>query len=326
MRLFSRFATEQNNIAIKTANMTMRSILLTGGTGFIGTLLTRQLSGQGHQLTVLSRNPERVPLICGPGTKGLDNLDNITPDQRFDAVINLAGAPIFDKRWTEAQKRIIWDSRVLLTDRLFETLERLAVKPEVLISGSAIGYYGNQGDTVIDEETAAKDDFSHRLCSAWENSALQAEQLDIRVCLIRTGLVLGHGGGLLQRMLLPFKLGLGGRIGPGTQWMSWIHRQDWINIACAMLNDDSMRGPYNATAPKPVTNREFTETLAASLKRPALLPIPAWALKLLLGEMSELLLGSQRVMPLRLINELGFSFEYNDLQSALNEALSPHRD
>lgn len=296
------------------------NILITGGTGFIGKKLVEQLIGQGHRISVLSRNPERVPSVCGPGVTGLGSFDDITPDHRFDAVFNLAGAPIFDKRWTETQKRILWDSRVRLTDRLFETLERLNVKPEVLISGSAIGYYGNQGDTLLDEDSPAKDDFSHRLCSAWEASALQVEQVDVRVCLIRTGLVIGHGGGLLQRMLLPFKLGLGGRIGTGTQWMSWIHLQDWINIACAMLKDESMRGAYNATAPNPVTNREFTETLAACLKRPALLPIPARVLKLLLGEMSELVLGSQRVVPARLMN-LGFSFEYEDLLPAIDEAL-----
>lgn len=301
------------------------NILLTGGTGFIGQALTKQLSDRGNSLTVLSRNPERVPSICGPGAHGLGELDDLKSDDRFDAVINLAGAPIFDKRWTEEQKLKIWDSRVLLTDHLIQTLDRLSVKPSVLISGSAIGYYGDQGDTILNEQSPASDDFSHRLCAAWENSALRAERLGIRVCLIRTGLVLGHGGGLLQRMLLPFKLGLGGRLGSGTQWMSWIHRQDWINIAQAMLNDDSMRGPYNATAPNPVINREFTEALARQLHRPALLPAPAWALKLLLGEMSELVLGSQRVVPSRLL-EQGFVFEYADLQSALSEALSSSHD
>ncbi|GAB4256584.1 MAG: TIGR01777 family oxidoreductase [Methylomicrobium sp.] len=298
-------------------------ILITGGTGFIGTALTRRLVGNGHRLTVLSRTPERVPSICGSGVTGFADFAEIQSDTHFDAVINLAGAPIFDKRWSAAQKRLLWDSRVLLTDRLIQLLERLVDRPQVLISGSAIGYYGDQGDTILDEESPTRDDFSHRLCAAWENSALQAERLDIRVCLIRTGLVLGHDGGLLQRMLLPFKLGLGGKLGDGRQWMSWIHRQDWINIVLAMMNDESMRGSYNATAPNPATNAEFVSALADLLKRPALLPAPSWALKLALGEMSELVLGSQRVIPARLL-EQGFQFEYDELSAALSEALGIH--
>ena len=199
-------------------------------------------------------------------------------------------------------------------------MARMTVKPKLLISGSAIGYYGDQGDTVLTEQSATREDFSHRLCADWENEAKKAEQFGVRVCLIRTGLVLGEGGGLLQRMLLPFRLGLGGRLGDGQQWMSWIHRQDWIAIAQMMITDASMQGAYNATAPNPVTNSEFTRTLAHCLKRPALLPVPAWLLKMLLGEMSELVLGSQRVIPERLLAQ-GFGFQYGDLSSALNQVL-----
>ena len=191
----------------------------------------------------------------------------------------------------------------------------------MLISGSAIGYYGDQGDTVLTEQSPPHEDFSGQLCLDWETTAQQAERYGVRVCLIRTGLVIANGGGFLQRLLLPFRLGLGGRIGNGQQWMSWIHRQDWINIAMTMLNDTTMQGAYNATAPHPVTNAEFTQILAHCLNRPALLPVPAWVLKTLLGEMSELVLGSQRVLPERLLAQ-GFKFQYDDLAVALNAVLA----
>jgi hypothetical protein len=197
----------------------------------------------------------------------------------------------------------------------------MTVKPELLISGSAIGYYGDQSDTVLTEQSTPYEDFSQQLCADWEAAAKQAEQFGVRVCLIRTGLVVANGGGFLQRMLLPFRLGLGGRLGDGRQWMSWIHRQDWINIARTMIADSTMQGAYNATAPTPVTNTDFTRILAQCLKRPALLPVPTWLLKILLGEMSQLVLGSQRVLPERLSAQ-GFKFQYDDLAAALNEALS----
>jgi uncharacterized protein (TIGR01777 family) len=295
-------------------------ILITGGTGFIGSALTRSLTDQGYEVTVLSRNPDSVEKICGPGIKALNNLNQLKPEDTFQAIINLAGAPIFDARWSDARKQIIRDSRIGLTRQLVASMARMAVKPELLISGSAIGYYGDQGDTVLTEQSATHKDFSEQLCTDWENEAKKAEQLGVRVCLIRTGLVLAEGGGLLKRMLLPFRLGLGGRLGDGQQWMSWIHRQDWIAIARLMITDSSMQGAYNATAPDPVTNSEFTRTLAHCLNRPALLPVPAWLLKILLGEMSGLVLGSQRVMPERLL-ALGFRFQYTDLSSALNQVL-----
>ena len=295
-------------------------ILITGGTGFIGSALTRSLTEQGYEVTVLSRNPDSVEKICGPGIKALNNLNQLKPEDTFQAIINLAGAPIFDARWSDARKQIIRDSRIGLTRQLVASMARMTVKPELLISGSAIGYYGDQGDTVLTEQSATHKDFSEQLCTDWENEAKKAEQLGVRVCLIRTGLVLAEGGGLLKRMLLPFRLGLGGRLGDGQQWMSWIHRQDWIAIARLMITDSSMQGAYNATAPNPVTNSEFARTLAHCLNRPALLPVPAWLLKILLGEMSGLVLGSQRVMPERLL-ALGFRFQYTDLSSALNQVL-----
>jgi len=297
------------------------NVLITGGTGFIGSALARSLSDQGHAVTVLSRSPDKVATTCGPGIAGLASLEQLTPDYSFQVIINLAGAPIFGARWSEGRKRLIRDSRIGLTEKLVACIGRMQVKPNLLISGSAIGYYGDQGDTILTEQSTPRPDFSNQLCADWEAAAKTAEQYGVRVCLIRTGLVIAGGGGLLQRMLLPFRLGLGGRLGDGRQWMSWIHRQDWIAIAQTMMADASMQGAYNATAPNPVRNIEFTRTLAQCLKRPALLPVPAGLLKLLLGEMSELVLGSQRVLPERLSAQ-GFQFQYDELTSALNEALT----
>lgn len=298
------------------------NILITGGTGFIGSALTKSLIKQGNSVTVLSRAPDKVASICGPGVTALSDIHQLMPDNSFDVIINLAGAPIFDARWSESRKQLLRDSRINLTTQLVEHMSRMAVKPQVFISGSAIGYYGDQGDHILTEQSATRPDFSQQLCADWEAAALSAEQFGIRVCLIRTGLVIAEGGGILQRMLLPFCLGLGGRLGTGKQWMSWIHRQDWIAIAEAMIADESMQGAYNATAPNPVTNTEFTKILATCLKRPALLPVPAWLLKTLLGEMSELVLASQRVVPERLQSH-GFKFQYPTLAGAINQVLSP---
>ncbi len=301
---------------------TKLKILVTGGTGFIGSALTRCLVNNGYHVTVLSRaTSSSVKSVCGPEVDVLGSFDQIEADDFYNIVINLAGAHIFGSRWTDNRKNILRDSRIKLTEQLINSIARMSIKPELLINGSAIGYYGDQGDTQLTEQSEVKADFSQKLCSDWEQEALKAELMGIRVCLMRTGLVLGEGGGLLQRMLLPFRLGLGGRLGAGNQWMSWIHRDDWIAIALKMIIDSSMQGAYNATAPNPVTNSQFTLTLAESLHRPALLPVPAWLLKSLLGEMSELVLGSQRVLPARL-NLEGYQFKFTHLESALKQILN----
>jgi uncharacterized protein len=297
------------------------NILITGGTGFIGSALTKELVSQGAAVTVLSRKPAQVSAICGQKVRGLANLQELNEEDTFDVIINLAGAGIFDWRWTSARKLLLRDSRMGLTAELLNAIKRMQVKPGLLISGSAIGYYGNQADRQLTEQTTPITDFSQKLCADWENAALQAQSSGVRVCLIRTGLVLAKGGGLMQRMLLPFQLGLGGRLGDGQQWMSWIHRDDWIKIALTMIDNPSMSGAYNATAPNPVTNAEFTQTLARCVKRPALLPIPGVILKVVLGEMAELVLGSQRVLPERLL-EQGFQFDHACLENALQEILS----
>ena len=299
----------------------MKKILITGGTGFIGKALVSSLLAEGYDVTVLSRHVNLVESVCGVGVKAIASLEELTPEDTYQIVINLAGAAIFDARWSNERKQIIRDSRINLTQQLVAGLGCMITKPELLISGSAIGYYGDQGDTIVTEFSGVKEDFSQQLCADWENEAKKAEQFGIRVCLMRTGLVLGEGGGLLQRMLLPFKWCLGGRLGSGQQWMSWIHRQDWIAIALKMIVDTSMSGAYNVTAPNSVTNSQFTKALADALNRPALFPLPAWLLKKLLGEMSELVLGSQRVFPERLL-AVGFKFKYTTLSGALTQLIS----
>lgn len=296
------------------------NILMTGGTGFLGKALIKSLLSQQAAITVLTRNPEKLQRHYGRQVTAITQLSQITPEQHFDAIINLAGAPIFAAPWTDVRKQILRNSRLHITQQLIDLIARLQYRPAVLISGSAIGYYGEQGDYVLHEDTLPVPDFSQALCADWENTALQAEDHGVRVCLIRTGLVLGAGGGMLQRLLLPFKLGLGGQLGHGQQWMSWIHLTDWVRIVHAMLHDKSMHGPYNATAPTPVRNAEFTQTLARALHRPARFQLSAWVLQTLLGEMASLLLGSQRVQPERLLAQQ-FQFQYPELNSALAQIL-----
>jgi len=296
-------------------------ILITGGTGFIGRELCRALRKEGHNLTVLSRQPAKVPALCGEGVVAISNLDELTSEDRFDAVINLAGEPIFGPRWTAQRKQVLWGSRVSLTEGLVAYIGAAKHKPSVLISGSAIGYYGDRGDAIIDESVGCGRDFGASLCSAWERAAQAAEQHGVRVCLLRTGLVIGRNGGFLQRMLPPFRLGLGGRIGDGRQWMSWVHIADHVAMTLMLLGSPQLSGPFNVTAPSPVTNLEFTQSLARILKRPAILPVPAVFLRLALGEMAGLLLSSQRVMSSR-IRAANFKFAFGVLGDALRDVLS----
>lgn len=295
-------------------------ILITGGTGFIGKKLCHFLLDKKHELTVLSRNPEKVSVLCGETVKAISNIDQLTASDSFGAIINLAGEGIADARWTAARKQILLDSRVNTTKQLVKFIERADKKPEVFISGSAIGFYGNRGSLVLTEDSEPHEEFSHELCSKWEAAAQEAEKMGVRVCIVRTGLVIGDDGGFLKRMLPPFKFGLGGRIGDGQQWMSWVHRTDYIAIIDKLLETTVLQGIFNGTAPEPVTNAEFSKTLGKVLNRPVFLPVPAFVLKILLGEMSELLLGGQRVIPKRL-DDAGFKFTCRTLEQALNDVL-----
>lgn len=297
-----------------------KSLLITGGTGFIGQVLCQKLAGRGYSLTVLSRQSSAdVRSRCGRVTP-IQSLAELRESEGFDGIINLAGEGIAEKRWTEARKQVLRDSRIALTHDLVDTLASFQRKPEVLVSGSAVGFYGNQDDRPVTEETPPQDEFTHRLCRDWEAAALRAEKEGVRVCLSRTGLVVGRQGGFLQRMLLPFKLGMGGRLGNGRQYMPWVHREDVCEALIWMLENPSASGPYNVVSPEPVTNREFTRTLGRVLHRPTPFPAPPFVLKLALGEMARLLLTGQRAQPERLQAE-GYQFRFPQLQPALEDAV-----
>jgi uncharacterized protein (TIGR01777 family) len=296
-------------------------ILLTGGTGLIGRELCRYWLSQGHRLTVWSRHPETVASLCGAQVRGIKQLQELGQEP-LDAVVNLAGAPIGDRPWTHKRKALLWSSRVTLTETLLAWLESREQKPAVLISGSAVGWYGDGGERELTEDSPpVNEDFASQLCIAWEETAQRAEALGMRVVLVRTGLVLSAEGGFLSRLLLPFKLALGGRIGSGRQWMPWIHIKDQIALIDFLLHRSDASGPYNACAPKPVRNREFAKALGRVLHRPALLPLPAFALRIGLGELSLLLLGGQRALPARL-QAAGFTFQFTDLPAALDDLSS----
>lgn len=290
------------------------NILITGGTGLIGSALT-QLWQAEHTIWILSRAERQIDS---------ENLKYITSLQqldfnKLDAVVNLAGEPIANKRWTERQKNRICQSRWQLTEQLSQLIRQANTPPNTFISGSAIGFYGRQGNQEIAEDYQAFfPEFSHDICARWENLAMQASSPATRVCLLRTGIVLAENGGALKKMLPPFKLGLGGVIGTGEQYMSWIHLDDMVALIDFILRHQELHGPVNAVAPKAVTNKVFTEQLAKRLNRPALLPMPAVMAKLLFGEMSEILLYGQRVVPKKL-QDAGFQFQYPQLNSALAE-------
>jgi uncharacterized protein len=295
-------------------------ILITGGTGLIGRHLCKALLAQGHQLTVLSRHPETVAAKCGATVQAMAKLDEWQADREFDAVINLAGEPIVDRAWSAKRKQALRDSRIALTRTLVKRIAVAKQKPAVLLSGSAIGYYGNRAETELEESAPAGNDFAAELCRDWEQAALGAEENGVRVCLLRTGLVLSNSGGLLGKMLLPFKLGLGARLGNGKQWMSWVHIEDYVAMASRLLEDAQMRGAFNMTAPQPVTNGEFTRALASALHRPAFFVAPAIMLRFAMGERAALMLEGQRVLPAKL-GKAGYRFKFPELGRALEDLL-----
>lgn len=295
-------------------------ILITGGTGFIGTRLRQRLLDDGHQLTLLTRKPEQFSNQQQVGIRAIGSLDQLGPTDRFEAIFNLAGEGIADQRWSAKRKQVLLDSRLLTTQELLDFIDSAEQKPVCLINASAVGFYGDQGDAEVDESSPANQDFGHELCQRWENMALQAEQKGVRVCIVRIGLVVGRGGGFLRRMLLPFKMGLGGPLGNGRQWMSWVHLEDLVRLMVWLLNEESRRGIYNGTSPQPVTNREFTQTLGRCLHRPAFIPVLAPTLRIAMGEMSCLLLTGQKVRPKRALEE-GFEFRFEKLEDALSDVL-----
>ncbi len=303
----------------------MKHYLITGGTGLIGSALCRRLAADNNQITVLSRNPKSVEQKCGPGITAIQSLNDINDDTKIDVVINLAGEPIADKLWTKKRKSLLEQSRINTTKNLVNWITQRKLKPECLISGSAVGWYGDGGDSLINEQSPFHQEYTHTLCEAWEQQAIRAGQNGIRVCIVRTGLVLAPQGGFLQKLLLPFKLGLGGRLGNGRHYMPWIHIDDMVSLLTFLVENEQLKGIFNACSPAPVTNAEFTKTLAALLNRPAFFHLPASLLKVMLGEMSRLLLTGQRAVPTKL-EANGFKFNYTDLESALSNILKTSID
>jgi len=307
-------------------------VVVTGGTGFIGRPLCQKLVTLGHSVIVLARDPESArarldPRVSVTGWEGPQRPDHqgLAALAGCEAVINLAGAPIGGSRWTDRVKDDLRASRIGTTAALVSALSTRGVKPGLLISASAIGYYGPRGDETLTEESLPGTGFLAALCSGWEAAARAAEPLGIRVVLPRIGLVLGKDGGALSKMLPLFRLGLGGPLGSGTQWISWIHRDDLVDLLVAALEDQTFRGPVNATAPHPVTNREFAGTLGQVLNRPARLPTPGFVLRLVLGQMAdELLLTGQRVLPQR-AERWGYLFRYPRLAEAFHAILAVRR-
>ena len=300
----------------------MSTILITGGSGFIGRHLCRQLCADGRRVIVLTRNADAAKTRLGNDLMLIESLDELPQDLMIDVVINLAGEPLGEGRWTAARKALFYASRIGTTEQLYQFFVARAQSPKILITGSAIGFYGaGSGDIAIDETAVSDDNFSYQLCNQWEQSASKFEAMGSRVVYLRTGIVLGQEGAL-AKMLPAFKYALGGSMGDGQQWMSWIHIDDMVALLLYCLSNNAITGAVNATAPNPVQNREFASTLAATLRRPALIPMPSFVVKLLFGQMGdELLLQGKKVIP-RKVQDSGFNFQYPFLKSALIDVLT----
>jgi len=297
-----------------------QTVLVTGATGFIGSRLVAGLTGAGHQVIALVRTPAKADMLPPP-IMLVTSLDQLPADSKIDAIVNLAGEPIGNGLWTEAKRRKILDSRINMTGDVVRLIGRLERKPAVLVSGSAIGWYGLWQDQVLTESAKSHACFSHELCDAWENAARPAAEHGVRVAYLRIGLVLGTDGGFITRMLTPFEFGLGGPLGSGKQWMSWIERDDLVRLIAHVIARPDLSGPINATAPIPVTNLKFTEELGRRLHRPAVFRIPAALLRRVGGDFAnELLLGGQRVLPNKALSN-GFVFRHETLRSAFEAIL-----
>jgi len=301
-------------------------VLITGATGFVGSALCNSLQAGGHEVWALSRNPQsaesRVDAIARAFAWS-DPESDLPPAEAFegvDAVVHLAGESVVG-RWTASKKAAIESSRVQGTRRLVEALAALEQKPQTIVSASAIGYYGDRGEEELTEDSPPGDDFLAKTSVEWEAEARAAEDAGVRAVQLRIGIVLETGGGAMGKMLPPAKLGLGGPLGSGRQWWSWVHRDDLIGLTRLALEDDSMRGPYNATAPGCVRQKEFAETLGKVLDRPAFLPAPAFGLKAMLGGFSSELLSSKRVLPRR-TQAAGYQFRFPELEAALRDILA----
>ena len=300
-------------------------IFVTGATGFIGRALIMRLRGGGHEVCAWVRNESTARSLLGPELRLVGDAAG-TPAlaeevARADAIVNLAGEPVLGGRWTAGRRRAISDSRISLTTAIVDAIEHASQRPAVLVSASAVGYYGDRGEELLDEQSPPGNDFLAKVCRAWEMAAMRAEEFGVRVFTPRIGIVLGADGGALAQMLPPFRFGAGGPIGSGRQWMPWIHLFDLVEIIATALADSRYAGPAIAAAPLPVTNREFAQTLGRVLHRPSLIPVPGLALRALFGEGAAVLTSGQRVNPARL-RELGFNWQFEKLEAALRHVLN----
>jgi uncharacterized protein len=299
-------------------------VTLTGATGLIGRRLVSALLERGDDVTVLSRDPERAGSRLPEGARAVRwDTSTAAPAEALsgrDGVIHLAGEPVA-QRWTGASRERIRRSREEGTRNLVAGLRDADPRPAVLVSSSAVGYYGDRGDERVTEDTPPAEDFLAQVCVAWEREALAARELGLRVVVVRTGVVLDAGGGALSKMLPPFRLGVGGPVAGGEQYLPWIHVDDVVGIYLAALDGQEWSGPVNATAPEPVNNREFSKALGRALHRPAVAPVPALAIRALFGDMAEIVTTGQRALPAR-THELGYAFEHSDLDRALGDALA----
>ena len=296
-----------------------QSILVTGGTGFIGTRLVEVLAEAGHRVTVLTRDARRGRKFRGRVTL-IENLHTLGRDTPFDAIVNLAGEPVAGGRWTKSRKQKLLESRLATTESVLRLISKSRRKPAVLVQASAIGFYGNDAEVSFVEGAEGRPSFTHEVCAATEQAAEAVEAMGVRLVKLRIGLVLGSSGGVLARMLLPFEFGFGGPMGSGRQWMSWIHLDDIVGLILHAITVESVSGALNATAPEPVRNADFARALGRALHRPALVPVPALALRLLFGRglTEEVLVGGQRVLPQQ-AEATGYQFLYPTLPEALRE-------
>lgn len=296
-------------------------ILITGGTGFIGRALSHDLQEAGHEVLILTRRKEySAPPTIKVVTWSPPKLILTDIMSGIDAIVNLAGESIFGRRWTKRQKDLIRSSRIDTTRAIVESIKNVDQRPRLLISASAVGYYGPHGDEYVTEETPLGDDFLAKLAKDWEAEALKAQELAVRVVLMRLGIVLEIDGGALPKMALPFKFFSGGPIGSGRQWFSWIHRDDVLGIIKFLLEDETISGAVNATAPNPVRNREFSSALGMALRRPSSFSVPGFLVRVALGEFGDVILQGQRVIPERLLNA-GYQFKYPEINEALKAIL-----
>ncbi len=300
-------------------------VLVTGATGFVGQRVVKELLDGGHEVVVLTRNIAKGAVTLGGQCKYFvwSDYTTLPPREAFDGVngiIHLMGEGIAEKRWDEVQKKKIYDSRILATAKLIEVIKELEKKPSVFVSASAVGIYGDRGAEEINENSSLADDFLAKVCKGWEAQAIKAKALGLRAVLIRTGVVLGKNGGALKKMLPIFKLGGGGPVGSGKQYMSWIHVDDLAAMYIEALKNPQMEGVFNGTAPYPATSKEFARQLGKTLHRPAFAPAPAFALKLVFGEMSQVLLDGQKVIPTK-FKEKNFNFRYPTLTEALKASV-----